>query len=176
MTGREKEVFLLVILIFTSFFIYGQKSEEVFGKNRIQYKNIEWRYYSSENFDVYFYDEGEDLAKKSAEYLEVEFDRITDILGYAPFNKSKIFLYNSTIDLQQSNVGVNKTYFTIGGQTNFVKSNVEIAYPGTYSEFKHELIYKVSKMLINDMMFGGSLTDMLQRIPLFSPGAKVYQP
>lgn len=180
MRGREKELFLFVILLITSTFSYGQQSKEVFGKNRIQYKVIDWRYYSSENFDIYFYDDGADLAKKSAEFLEVEFDRITDILGYAPFNKTKIFLYNSVIDLQQSNVGVNETHFTIGGQTNFVKSNVEIAYPGTYSGFKEELVYQVSKMLINDMMFGGSLTDMLQSSYLlslpdwFMDGAALY--
>ncbi len=71
-------------------------------------------------------------------------------------------------DLQQSNVNVNENNFTIGGQTNFVKLQVEIAHPGNGIEFKNQLVYEVSKVLINDMMFGGSLSDMLQNAYLLS--------
>ncbi len=140
----------------------AQETVENFGKNRIQYKIFEWKYYSSDNFDIYFYEGGNNLAKMAGAYLEEEFDRVTDVLGYQPYSKTKIFLYNSISDLQQSNVGVNENSFTIGGQTNFVKPQVEIAYPGTVSEFKDELLYRIVQMLINDMMFGGSITDMFQ--------------
>ena len=159
-------VFKFSILIFLTTFsinkLSAQEAIGTFGKNRIQYKLFEWRYYSSDNFDVYFYEGGNNLAKMAASYLEGEFDRLTDVLGYQPYSKTKIFIYNSVSDLQQSNVGVNENIFTIGGQTNFVKSQVEIAYPGTISAFKEELLYSISKMLINDMMFGGSITDMFQ--------------
>ena len=154
-----------ILLLVTTFTINESSAQEAigtFGKNRIQYKNFEWRYYSSDNFDVYFYEGGNNLAKMAASFLEREFDRLTDVLGYQPYSKTKIFLYNSVSDLQQSNVGVNENIFTIGGQTNFVKSQVEIAYPGTVSAFKEELLYRISEMLINDMMFGGSITDMFQ--------------
>ncbi len=65
-------------------------------------------------------------------------------------------------------MGVKGKNFTIGGQTNFVKSQVEIAYPGTMDDFEHELVLRISEMLINDMMFGGSLTDMFQSAYLLS--------
>lgn len=158
----------------------GQETLTGFGKNRIQYKTFDWRYYSSENFDIYFYDGGKNIAKLAAEYLEDDYVRITDILGYAPYSKTKIFIYNSVIDLQQSNVGVNENNFSVGGQTNFVKSQVELAYPGTHEGFKTELLFKISAMLINDMMFGGSLTDMFQNTYLlnlpdwFLHGAALY--
>ncbi|MFW5760182.1 MAG: translocation protein TolB, partial [Cyclobacteriaceae bacterium] len=159
---------------------HAQQALEPFGKNRIQYKNFEWRYYSSENFDVYFYDGGQWLARLATDYLEEEFNRVTDILGYAPYFKTKIFLYNSNLDLQQSNVGVDDNNFARGGQTEFIKSHVEIAYPGTVIEFKEELLLKISQMLINEMMFGGSLADMFQNQYLlnlpdwFMDGAAAY--
>ncbi|MDN5215778.1 translocation protein TolB [Fulvivirgaceae bacterium BMA12] len=152
----------MLTLIFPMAKLSAQETIGSFGKNRIQYKIFDWKFYSSDNFDVYFYDGGNNLAKMAASFLEGEFDRLTDVLGYQPYSKTKIFLYNSVSDLQQSNVGVNENIFTIGGQTNFVKSQVEIAYPGTISSFKEELLYSISKMLINDMMFGGSITDMFQ--------------
>lgn len=141
---------------------YAQINRERFGKNRVQFKNFNWRYYSSDNFDVYFYDGGQDNALIAAKFLEKEFERITDVIGYAPYTKTKIFLYNSTTDLQQSNVGVKGKSYTVGGQTDFVKSQVEVAYPGSMVAFQDELVQQISEMLINDMMFGGSLTDMFQ--------------
>lgn len=146
----------------------AQNISQGFGKNRVQYKNFEWFFYSAENFDIYFYQGGEDYAKAAAEFLEVEFDKLTDILGYAPYAKTKIFLYNSVADFQQSNIGVNDETFAMGGQTNFVKLQVEVAYPGTMLGFKEELLHQISRMLINDMMFGGSLTDMFQNTYLLS--------
>ncbi|WKN43977.1 BamA/TamA family outer membrane protein [Tunicatimonas pelagia] len=141
---------------------HAQINRERFGKNRVQFKNFNWRYYSSDNFDVYFYDGGQDNALIAAKFLEKEFERITDVIGYAPYTKTKIFLYNSTVDLQQSNVGVKGKSYTVGGQTDFVKSQVEVAYPGSMVAFRNELVQQISEMLINDMMFGGSLTDMFQ--------------
>ena len=150
---------LLILLVIDS---RGQISVDQFGKNRLQYKIFHWRYLSSENFDIYFYDGGENIAKQAAQYLEDKFEEITDLLGYAPYTKTRIFLYNSISDLQQSNVGANRNSYSIGGETNFVKPQVEIAYPGLMSDFKQELVFKISQMLINDMMFGGSIGDMFQ--------------
>lgn len=146
----------------------AQLTKSSFGKNRLQYKEFNWRYYSTSNFDIYFYDDGQELAKLSAAFIEDEYDRITDLLGYAPYSKTKIFLYNSLADLQQSNVGANSNPFTVGGQTNFVKSQVEIAFPGTLQEFKDELVLRVSQMLLMDMMFGGSLSDIFQNTYLMT--------
>jgi hypothetical protein len=155
-------------MLMASLSAFAQVERGEFGKNRVQYKDFNWRYYSSDNFDVYFYDGGQGNALIAAKFLEKEFERITDIIGYAPYSKTKIFLYNSNKDLLQSNVGVGGAQYTVGGQTDFVKSQVEIAYPGNMYDFERELVRKISEMLINDMMFGGSLTDMFQSAYLLS--------
>ena len=141
---------------------FGQQALETFGKNRIQFKQFEWKYLSSENFDVYYYDERKRVAQESLQYLESEFDRITDLIGFYPYQKTKVFLYNSITDLQQSNIGLNNEEFSSGGETEFIKPYVEIAHPGTLIEFKEELILKTADLMVNEMMFGGSLKDMFQ--------------
>jgi hypothetical protein len=165
---RYWKIGLLIGFILFCSDLSAQSISGGFGKNRVQYKNFEWFFYSAENFDIYFYQGGEDYAKAAAEFLEVEFDKLTDILGYAPYAKTKIFLYNSVADLQQSNIGVNDETFAVGGKTNFIKLQVEVAYPGTMLGFKEELLHQISRMLIKDMMFGGSLTDMFQNTYLLS--------
>lgn len=141
---------------------YGQYYTTPFGQNRIQYKKFDWYYYSTNNFDIYYYPGGQEYALEAIEYLEDEFVTLTDQLGYAPYSKTKIFIYNSIHDLQQSNVGIDGAVYTIGGRTEFVKLQLEVAYPGQAHKFREDLMYQLASTLINDMMYGGSLAEIFQ--------------
>jgi hypothetical protein len=155
--------YLLVFgLLLPSVDLDAQVYREEFGKNRIQYKYFNWQYLESNNFEIYYYDGGKDLASKTIEYLESDFSRVTETMGYFPYSKTRIFLYNSILDKQQSNVGIRGLDFTIGGQTNFIKAQVEVAFSGDYTSFKNDLIYGVSDMLVNEMLFGGNIAEMFQ--------------
>lgn len=147
---------------------HAQMSEQSFGRNRVQYRQFNWQYVSSENFDVYYYDERRRVATEAIQYLEAEFDRITDLIGYPPYLKTKVFLYNSITDLQQSNMGILGKQFKVGGETEFIKPYVEIAHPGSLDGFKEELVHKVTDLMINEMMFGGTLKDMFQNAVLLN--------
>lgn len=155
-------VLLFGFLLFYTAASYGQEHRKVFGQNRVQYKEYDWHYYSTDDYDIHYYNLGEDYAQLALDYLDEEYDKLTDLLGYAPFSKTKIFIYNSAVDLKQSNIGVDGATFTIAGQTKFVKLQVEVAYPGSIVEFKKELKFRITKMLLDDMMFGGSLAEMFQ--------------
>ncbi len=150
----------VLIFLFSFSGVGAQRAYETFGRNRVQYKEFDWKYLSSENFDVYFYGDRKKLAMEALQYMESEFDRITDLLGFYPYQKTKVFLYNSITDLQQSNVGLNQNRFNVSGETTFIKPYVEIAHPGNLDEFKKELLFKMSNLLVNEMMFGGSLREM----------------
>ncbi len=170
----------LVLIFLGSIEVNAQYAPETFGKNRIQYRQFKWQYLSSENFDVYYYDARKAVAQNALEFLEAEFDRITDLIGYPPYFKTKVFLYNSLSDLRQSNVGLNRTVYTSNGETEFIKPYVEVANIGTAQEFKEELLFQISDLMVNEMMFGGSLKDIFQSSILmnlpdwFVDGASLY--
>ena len=165
---KEFRLLLWLLLTMVMGSLHAQTYTTDFGQNRIQYKDFDWHFYSTTNFDIYFYTGGGDYAKEAIDFLEEEFDRLTDLLGYAPYTKTKIFLYNSIHDLQQSNTGIDGATFTIGGQTDFVKLQLEIAHPGSAIEFRKELVYRMARILIEDMMFGGSLIEIFQSSYLLS--------
>jgi WD40 repeat protein len=171
---------LLLLIVCLASESFAQQSRETFGKNRVQYKQFDWMYLSSDNFDVYYYDGGLVTARQAIDFLEEEFDRMTDIIGYPPYTKTKVFLYNSPSDHLQSNVGLSDPIFSVGGETRFVKATVEVAHPGTIEGLKEELLYRVAQMMINEMMFGGNLKDMFQSAVLmsiphwFTEGAALY--
>lgn len=183
MIVRSVAIIGLVLWSAISSTVFAQQtsySPEVFGKNRIQYRQFNWQYLSGENFDVYYYDARRASAQEALVYLEAEFDRITDLIAYPPYFKTKVFIYNSLSDLRQSNVGLNRTQYTVNGEIEFIKPYVEVANPGTVQEFKEELLFKISELMVNEMMFGGNLKDIFQSSILmnlpdwFVDGASLY--
>lgn len=153
---------VLFFIIITATQLNAQAFKERFGKNRIQHKEFSWRYFKSENYEVYYYQGGENLAKQTIDYLEDQFSRMTETIGYYPYAKTRIFLYNSVIDKQQSNVGVKGQDFSIGGQTNFIQSQLELAYSGDMASFKKKSVYAVTDMLVQEMLYGGNIAEMFQ--------------
>ncbi|WP_439880404.1 hypothetical protein ACSX1A_14720 [Pontibacter sp. MBLB2868] len=171
---------LLVLYALAANTLQAQPGRDVFGKSRIQYKNFDWKLYSTQNFNIYFYDGGKLAALNAAEYAEKELKRITSLIGYYPYSKITLILYNSTTDLRQSNIGLNSDQYQTGGETLFMKNKIELAFNNTQTDFKRDLSYDLTELLLNDMMYGGSLKEALQssyllRLPdWFISGAAAY--
>lgn len=142
--------------------VQAQAAQEIFGKNRIQYRTFKWKYLSSTNFDVYYYNDSINMARTAARYAEAEFARISDLMGFSPYNKIRIYLYNSRAHLLQSNVGLEDDNNTVGGRTNFAKNLVEIAYPGSQVQYREKIAEGIASKLAYDMMYGGSLKESVQ--------------
>jgi len=159
--------YLFRILLFAglwlnSFFANAQFDQERFGKNRLQHQQFEWHFYTSNNFEVYYYDRGGANAKMAIDYLEAEFERLTQMIGYVAYTKPKIYIYNSPEELLQSNIGLNKEEYSVEGQTNFSRLIAEVAYKGEVDKFKEDLIYGTVKVIIEEMLYGASVADAFQ--------------
>ncbi|MDP5140127.1 MAG: hypothetical protein NWP83_06610, partial [Spirosomaceae bacterium] len=128
----------------------------------IQYKNFDWKTTRSNNFEVNYYRGGNELSERAAKIAEGEFDRITEVLGYTPFTMMKLFIYNSPKDLEQSNIGLTSPIEYDGGILNLSRSRVEIAYAGNEKNFEADIVQQVAKLFVYDMLYGGSLKEVLQ--------------
>lgn len=155
-------------------------SQETFGKNRVQYKTFNWKIFRTTNFEIYHYQGGADLAKLTAQYAESEFDKITDVLGWTPYNRVKIFLYNSPAELEQSNMGLTTMDNRDDQKLDLAQSRVEIAYIGDQLGFRKKLVNDISLLFIYDMLYGGNMKEALQSSLLltvpewFMTGAAAY--
>jgi hypothetical protein len=137
-------------------------SKEQFGKNRIQYRTFDWKIFKTSNFEIYHYQGGTNMARLTAQFAESEFDRITEVLGYTPYNRIKIFLYNSPGELMQSNMGL-ATFGDLDDQElDLAQSRVEIAFTGDQISFRKKLVMEISRLFVYDMLYGGNLKDALQ--------------
>ncbi|WP_461125425.1 hypothetical protein [Spirosoma aerophilum] len=154
-------------------------SLERFGKNRIQYRNFEWKIIRTANFEIYYYQDGSQIANLTAQYAESEFDRVTELLGYTPYNRAKIFLFNSPEELAQNNIGLTAQGLSSREQ-NLSKSRVELAFTGDQISFRQQIVRDIAMLFVYDMLYGGSLKDALQSSLLltlpdwFMPGIASY--
>lgn len=171
---------MLVFATSVTGYLQAQSTSDYFGKNRVQTKRFDWTYYKTENFEVYFYREGSEIARFAALHAEEEYKRISKLIGYAPFGKTKLLLYNSHTDLLQSNIGLDDELAFIGGQTNFVKLNAEIAFHGNLIDFKDDINTSIARIYITDLLYGGNIREIYQNSLLmnlpdwFIPGAAAY--
>ncbi len=160
----------------------AQTAQEQFGRVRIQYKTFNWQQYSTQNFTVMYYNDNEPAARRAVDYAEKELQRVTALIGYYPYAKTTLMLYNSVGDLRQSNIGLDPNPETVaGGDAPLARmSKVQIAFTGQQTDFKREISYQLTQVLLNDMMYGGSLREVLQSSYLlqlpdwFVTGASAY--
>ncbi|WP_111670513.1 biopolymer transporter Tol [Algoriphagus litoralis] len=155
---------LLIFILFLggSSVSFAQFDQERFGKNRVQHKELEWYFYSSNNFEVYYYDRGGPNAKMAIEYLESEFDKLTQMIGYVAYTKPRIYIYNSPEEGLQSNLNLNSQKYTEDGQTKFTRLIAEVSHKGSVDQFKEDIIYSTSKVIIREMLYGASVADAFQ--------------
>lgn len=158
----------------------AQITQDVFGRGRIQYKRFDWQIYGTANFNVFYYAGGQEAARNAAEYAEKELRRVSSLIGYYPYAKTTLLLYNSVSDLRQSNIGLDDAHYQTGGETALSKNRIELAFEGRQTQFRRELSFRLTKLLLQEMLYGGSLKDQLRSAyllllpPWFVDGAAAY--
>ncbi len=153
---------LAFVLTLLSGYLGAQSAQEPFGKNRIQYQPFNWQFLSGPNVDVYYYQGGESIARNAVKICEEEFLRITELFGFTPYTKARLYFYNNHNQLLQSNVGLANINSGLGGITLFGKSIVEIPFTGDWNEMRKSIAHGIAFLTVRDMLFGGSLKDMVQ--------------
>ena len=159
---------------------FAQVAQSNFGRNRIQYSQEKWQYLISNHFDVYYGQSSEAYARRAIAIAEQEYLRITELIGYSPYNRIRFYLYDSPLRLSESNVGLETSATLLGGKTSFLKSIIEVSYTRSQAELRREVARGLARSMIYDMMYGGSFTEAVQNSYLmmlpewFTEGAVAY--
>ncbi len=161
--------FLITAVVSLPFIVLGQNSN--FGKNKVQYKNFEWHFIQTDHFDIYYSQNGYELATFTANASEGAYDSIRKILRYEINNRISIVIHNSHNDFQQTNVIGEYLEEGIGGVTELFKNRIVIPFEGNYQQFRHVIHHELVHAVLNDMFYGGSIQALLaSRSPLVLPG------
>lgn len=134
-----------------------------FGKNRIQYNNFVWQYYRDSKVDVYFYQNGEALAKEALMIVKRKLPELTYFFQYDLQQRIIILVYNKLTDFRQSNIGLitGDLQYNIGGVTQVLGNKIFVYFDGNREQFETEITKSLAQIFINEMVYG---TDFKTRM------------
>lgn len=135
-----------------------------FGKNRVQYQDFKWVFMSYKNFDVYYYQGGRDVAEFVGKYGEVEMQQIERLLDFNTNGRLQFIVYNKLNDLKQSNIGLenDEPLYNTGGYTKIVGNKILMHFDGNHSHIREQMRAGLSKVLFEQLMYGGNIKERLQ--------------
>jgi hypothetical protein len=144
-------------------------SQTDFGKNRIKYDSYFWTYYSYDRYDVYFYEQGKELAGYVSKTAKAEMEKVERLFDYAFDEKIKFIVYNKQSDYKQSNIGLStEEDYNTGGVTRIVGTKVILYYEGDHAKLDAQIRTGLAEILINQMMYGGNVREMLKNSTLLN--------
>ena len=163
-TGRWKAVISVFLLIWMgSSVVFGQfynGHRMTFGKNRVQYNDFYWSYYRFERFDVYFNQDGNELALYAESVITPELDRIEGLFDYIIEKRIIFIVYNKLTDFRQGNIGLitGIDEYNTGGVTRIVDNKVFLYFDGDRESFSRQIRSAITEVIVNEMIYGSALT------------------
>jgi Tol biopolymer transport system component len=145
----------LISIILAVAFLATEAFAQGFGKNKVQYRNFDWRVVRTENFDIYFYEGEDEIVKFAQQIAEGAYEQLAADIGHKLKNRVPIIIYNSQNDFQQTNVILELIEESVGGFTELYKNRVVVPFTGSYEEFRHVLVHELTHAFEFDLLFGG---------------------
>tara|TARA_R110001592_G_scaffold72804_5_gene222489 strand:+ start:1502 stop:4669 length:3168 start_codon:yes stop_codon:yes gene_type:complete len=139
-----------------------------FGKNRVQFKEFEWKYYRFEQYETYFYTGGKDLAVYTAKAAQKYLLEQEELFDFDLRDKIQFIIYNKQSDFKQSNIGLGLENGEIAGLTQIMGSKVFIYFNGSHADYDRQIKEGIATVLINQQVYGSSWTQVLKNSSLLS--------
>lgn len=150
--------FFLVATILP-FLVKAQVNSVEYGKNRLQYKKFDWRFYQSPNFNTYFNTGGLELAKFVAQVAEEELPSIENAVEYSLQQRANIVAYNNYDDYKSSNIGLGLEWQNSGGITKLVNNKIVLYYDGNKNTLRRQVREGLAKVLTDNILFGDDIGE-----------------
>src|SRR5579862_9308218 len=157
---RQKHFFLVLTSAICLFFQTSAQVNAVeFGKNRLQFKKFKWQFYQTTNFNTYFYENGQPIAKYVAQLAEKELPGIEQQAEYGLQRRANLVVYNSFNEMEQSNIGLSLDWQTTGGITKLVNNKVVLYYTDDYNKMRIQVREGIARILVENVLFGDDLGE-----------------
>lgn len=150
----------------------------LFGPNKVQYRQFEWRTLRGEHVDLFFYPEEDELARVALTYAEDSYRELEARFRHSVPSRIPLFVYASHADFEQTNLLPFVPPEGLLGFTEFGRSRVVLPFRGNYSEFRHTIRHELVHVFqLSKTRLTASLYPRNRRIdfPLwFSEGLAEY--
>ncbi len=148
-----------ISLLLLPLFVSAQVNTVDFGKNRVQYEKFGWKFYQSSHFNVYYNQDGLELAKFVVQLAEEELDSIETDIDYSLQKRATFVLYNNYEDYKTSNIGLGIDWQNAGGLTKLVNNRIPLYFDGNHNTFRLKIREGIAKILSDNILFGDDIGE-----------------
>ncbi|MBK9147776.1 MAG: PD40 domain-containing protein [Flavobacteriales bacterium] len=143
---------------------FYQGTQQEYGKNRVQFQEFFWQQYRFQNMEVYFYTDGRDIARFTAQAAQRHLAELQNAFDFAIDERLQFIVYNSLTDFRQSNIGLEgmTDQTNIGGLTRIVGTKIFVYFEGDHSLLDQQIRSGIAHVIIDQMMFGGNWREILR--------------
>ncbi len=138
-----KNFFTIFLLIFLGLTEFSFSQFYFFGRNKVQYADLNWKVLKTKHFNIYYYNETEELAEIGGTYAEEIFDELTERLNHTVTRRIPLIFYNTHLHFQQTNVTPGFIPEGVGGFFEFIKGRVVIPSNGSLHDFRHVIRHEL---------------------------------
>lgn len=136
----------------------AQTNTEVFGQNRVQYRDYNWKFFDTHHFRVYHYDRnGTTLARYVCEQAEQDIVLMERKMGGKFPDRFNIFLYNNYDEYRQTNIGLKmeSQFQDIStGTLDIVDDKLLVYFNGVHTDLRRQIRLGIAKVMIQRLIFG----------------------
>lgn len=157
---------LLLLVISLPFDSVAQVNMVQFGKNRVQYKKFNWKFYQSPNFNCYFNQSGLELGKYVTQVAEDELNSIEEAVEYSLQRRANIIIYNNYDDYKTSNIGLGIDWQNAGGLTKLVNNKVVVYFDGNHNNLRLQVRQGIARILMDNILFGDDIGEVASNAAL----------
>jgi hypothetical protein len=162
---------VLLCLVLTSHAQFYNGSQLTFGKNRVQHQNFNWQYLRTEQYDVYYYPTGRELAQYVFYTAPEIIAEIEQMLNYTSKKKMQFIVYNTQSDFRESNFAYDyEDFYNQGGVTNIYGSKIYLYFDGNRAHLDRMIRGGIMNMYAHWVVQGATVGsnisyDYLMNVP-----------
>lgn len=146
-----KKISIILVVLLTVNYAFGL----TFGKNKVNYKDFNWKIILTNNFEIYFYPEEEALIKEFAVCSEEAYHSVTNHLKVLPVDPVKLFIYNNHIDFEQTNITSELIGEGVGGFTEMFKDRIVLPVVTSPKRMKEVITHEFTHRIQFEVLYGG---------------------
>ncbi len=150
-----------------------------FGKNKVQYENLSWRYHELPHLHTFYHQNQGKLPPITARWAHNAYRELQKDFSFTHKKPVPLLVYASPTLFEQTNVILEVIPEGVGGFTEIFKNRIVVPFTGSYEEFRHvvhhELVHAFTFGILYDQLGGSLFRNSGANVPLwFAEGSAEY--
>jgi hypothetical protein len=110
---------------------------QYFGRNKVQYRNFDFKVLRTQHFDIYFYPESETAVREASRMAERWYARLSRVFDHQLRGRQPLILYATHTDFEQTNAIAGALGPSTGGVTEILKRRIVLPLGEPLGESDH---------------------------------------